>query len=336
MKIAIISALYHATPPTGYGGIERVVSLLTEEIIRQGHDVLLFGAKGSYCSGKTIALDSYDPARLPSGIRKKSDIISEEKLYEAMVKYFKKNSVDIIHDFSFQNLFVLRHPDRLPFLISTCIPPGQGYQRPNLVACSQAHAKLCGGSTRYVYYGLNLKDWPYNFNKEAHFIHISKITKYKGQHLAIEAAKSTKVPLQIAGNVEDPLYYYTKILPSVVLAKNIRLIGEVDGTIPTLLKAKALIQTPLWFDCFPLVILESFACGTPVIAFGEGGIPEQIVHGKTGFICKNLDDMKQAMLDINRIQPEVCREYAEQHFTVKRMATDYLDLYQAVRRGDNW
>lgn len=336
MKIAMISDMYHATPPQGYGGIERVVHRLTEELIQQGHEVVLFGAKGSHCSGETIAVDAYDPETLPSGIRKKSDIVSEDKLCEAMEDYFEHHQVDVIHDFSFQNLYVLKNPTKTPFIISTCIPPAPDYRRPNLVACSDAHAKLCGGSTKYVHYGLDLDKWPYNFDKEEHFIHIAKITRIKGQHLAIAAAKNTGVPLHLAGNVVEPLYYYSSILPRLLFSQDIRLIGEIDGTIDELLKAKALIQTPLWFDCFPLVILESLACGTPVIAFGEGGIPEQIAHGETGFICKDVDDLKQAIRNIDQIKPQTCREYAEKHYSVSRMANDYLALYQQAINGEQW
>ena len=122
MNIAIISLPYGRTPPVGYGGIERVVHILVEQLVKKGHQVTMFATPGSYCSGKTIEVSGYDPSRAPSGVHKKADFLSEEPLYEAVQNYLKSHPVDIIHDWSFQNLFVLRHQDEFPFLISTCVP----------------------------------------------------------------------------------------------------------------------------------------------------------------------------------------------------------------------
>jgi glycosyltransferase involved in cell wall biosynthesis len=332
----MVSTIYHATPPSGYGGIERVVYRLTEQLIKEGHEVVLFGAKGSSCSGKTVAIDAYDPDKAPSGIRRGKDILTEEPLYEAMVAHFEKNPVDVIHDFSFQNLYVLRHPEKFPFVISTCIPPAQNYQRPNLVACSRAHAALCGPTTKFVHYGLNLTEWKFCPQKTKPMIHISKVTKYKAQHLAIDAAKKAQQELWIAGNIEDPKYFYAAIVPRLWFAKGIKYIGEIDGTQAHLKDAKALIQTPQWFDAFPLVVLEALACGTPVIGFDIGGLSEQIQDGVNGFLCHTSEDLVKAMEDIDKIKPRDCRAYAEKHFTIERMTADYFGLYKNVIGGGRW
>jgi glycosyltransferase involved in cell wall biosynthesis len=226
MRIVIISTSYKATPPVGYGGIERVVHTLVEQLVRDGHDAVLFGAPGSHCSGRTVEVSAYDPSKSPSGVWKASDVISEEPLYETVSEYLKSHSVDVIHDWSFQNLFVLRHPERFPFVISTCVPPGPEYRRPNLVACSNAHAKLFGESTRFVHYGLDLKRWGYNYSKEEHFIHISKIARYKGQHLAIKAARKTGKRLVLAGNIEDRLYYYSIVKPLLWISPTVKYITD--------------------------------------------------------------------------------------------------------------
>lgn len=336
MRIAIISTSYKATPPAGYGGIERVVHALAEQLVKDGHDIILFGASGSHCSGRTIEISTYDPSKAPSGVWKISDVISEEPLYDAVSEYLKNQTVDVIHDWSFQNLFVLRHPRRFPFVISTCVPPGPGYKRPNLVASSKAHARLFEEPARFVHYGLDLEKWGYNYSKEDHFIHISKIARYKGQHLAIKASRKTGAKLVLAGNIEDRLYYYSVIKPLLWISPAVKYIGEIQGTHHHLQKASALIQTPRWFDAFPLVILEALASGTPVISFSEGGVPEQIVHGVTGFLCNTTNDLVFAIRNINRINPRYCRAYAEEHFSVQRMASDYIALYQEVIDGNKW
>ena len=336
MNIAIISLPYARTPPIGYGGIERVVHILVEQLVKEGHQVTMFATPGSYCSGKTIEVSGYDPSRAPSGVHKKADFLSEEPLYEAVQNYLKSHTVDVIHDWSFQNLFVLRHQGEFPSLISTCVPPSPRYRRPNLVACSKAHAALHTASTRYVYYGLDLDKWNFQYRKKDYFIHISKIAHYKAQHIAMLAARRIGARLKIAGNIEGARYYNLFFRPMLWFSPKISYIGEIQGTNRHLMEARALIQTPKWFDAFPLVVLESFASGTPVIGLAAGGVPEQIKDGVNGFLCHSVSDIADAMANINKIDPRACREYAETHFSAKRMAHDYIALYQQVMEGETW
>ena len=336
MKIAVASTVYKKTPPEGYGGIERVVHTLVEELVRQGHEVTLFAVPGSRSSGTTVPVKGYDPSTSPSGVRKPSDILSEDALYETMDDYLRDYPVDVVHDWSFQNLFPLRQPARFPFVISLCSPPADGYKRPNLVACSEAHAGLCGQSTKYVRYGLDLAKYEVGLAKKEHFIHISKISRTKGQHLAVSAFRKTGKKLVLAGNIEDKTYYYAVVMPMVKMSPNVSYIGEIEEVNRHLCEATALVQTPRWFDAFPFVVLESFASGTPVISLRAGGIPEQIVDGVNGYLCDTVDDIRSAAEEIGSIRPEDCRAYAEEHFTASRMAKEYIDLYQRVMDGEKW
>lgn len=336
MRIALVSTAYKATPPSGYGGIERVVHELGEELVRRGHDVLLFGAKGSRSSGRTVEVDALDPDRAPSGVTKDSEAVSEEPLYTAVRDAVDAFRPDVLHDWSFQNLFVERHPERFPFVISTCVPPPPGYARPNLVACSAAHAALCAPSTRHVHYGLDLSRWPWTKEKASHLIHIAKIARYKGQHLSILASRKARRPLHVAGNVEDPLYYQLVVRPLVFLSRNVRYVGEIPGTAAHLREARALVQAPRWFEAYPLVVLESCASGTPVIALAEGGIPEQIEPGRNGFLCRSRRELAEAMARVDELDPAAARAHAEERFTVARMASEYEELYAQVRDGVRW
>ena len=126
------------------------------------------------------------------------------------------------------------------------------------------------------------------------------------------------------------------VRPLLWLTPTVRYVGEVQGTAETLREAAALVQTPRWFDAFPLVVLEALASATPVIAFAEGGIPEQIVHGETGFLCHDGEDLVEAFHRLPEIEPAACRAYAEAHFSVERMADAYLDLYRRAREGESW
>jgi len=336
MRILIVSTVYNSTPPIGYGGIQRVVHYLTEALVELGHDVVLMAPPRSHCSGRTIHIDAYDPDKPWGAVKGEDDLVSEEPLYEAMCKFLEKEQVDVIHDWSFQNLFVRRHPDQVPFIISTCIPPAVNYSRQNCVASCGAHARLIGENTKHVYYGLPLKDWPYQTNKTTPAIHIAKIARFKAQHLAIIAAIKTGTPLVIAGNIENKMYFNLAIKPFAMFASNIQYIGEIDGTQKHLLETKALVQTPRWFDCFPLVILEALASATPVIALSAGGVPEQIKHGKTGYLCDNVSDLADAFRQLEDIDPAACRADAEARFSNTVMAKSYTDLYQQVIEGETW
>jgi glycosyltransferase involved in cell wall biosynthesis len=336
MRIAMISTVYKSTPPRGYGGIERVVHTLTEELVRAGHEVTLFATPGSSCSGTTVEISGYDPKRAPSGVRSKRDVISEEPLYGAMVEHITPDRFDLVHDFSFQNFFVLRHPERVPFVISTCIPLPLGTRRPNLVACSAAHARSIAPSTRFVRYGLDLAAWPYSLEKQRHTVHIAKIAPYKGQHEAAFAAALARRELHVVGNIEHQLYHRAVLRPLIALLPGISYKGEAAATSPVLLPAAALVQTPKWFDAFPLIVLEALASGTPVISYREGGVVEQIEHGVNGFLCDGPFRLAEMIGRVDEIKPATCRAYAEEHFSVARMAREYAALYENVRDGATW
>lgn len=336
LRVALISTIYHQTPPVGYGGIERVVHTLAEELVRQGHEVTLFATPGSHCSGNTVQVAGYDPARAPSGIRSAGDALSEEPLFAAMEAYLARHPVDVIHDWSFDNLFVRRRPDRAPYVISTCVPQPPGYSRANLVACSAAHAQVLGGGTRFVHYGLRLEDWRHSLHKSDHLVHIAKIARYKGQHEAVIAAWQARRKLLVVGNIENRAYHLTTLRPLIMLSGIAQYLGETTDTNLLLREAACLLQTPKWFDAFPLIILEALASATPVIAYGRGGIPEQIEHGVTGFLCRSLGEMTEAIRNLGDIDPAACLRSARERFTVERMAREYVELYRRVRDGDSW
>lgn len=336
MKIAVVSTVYKRTPPVGYGGIERVVHTYVEEMIRRGHDVVMFATPGSHCSGETVEIAAYDPSRAPSGVRSKKDQLSEEPLYEAMRTYLDAHPVDVIHDWSLLQLYVRRHAERFPYLVSSCIPLPPGHATPNIVLSSAAHANSVEGNPPFVRYGLDLSAWEPQYRKDAHLVHIAKIARYKGQHEAAWAAFRARRQLWLAGNVEDHLYFRGLVQPMAALLPGIRLIGELPDTRVELRRARALVQTPKWLDVFPLVVLEALACGTPVIGYAEGGVVEQIESGVNGFLCRGIGELAEAMGRIDEIRPQTCRAYAEEHFAVARMARDYEVLLARVLDGERW
>lgn len=321
------------TPPVGYGGIERVVHTLGECLVRLGHEVTLFAIPGSSFSGRLVEVGRYHCAQVPGG---KPVAISEEALYEEMAGHLRQHPVDVIHDWSFQNLFATRHPEEFPTVISTCIPPPPGYRPANLVACSRAHARVFQPEARFIHYGLDLSQWRPQYEPREEFVHIAKVDRIKGQHLSIWAARRARARLAVAGGVTDWGYHRLVLQPLGLLHGRVRFLGEVRGTAALLTEAAASVQTPRWFEAFPLVNLESLACGTPLIALARGGLPEQVVHGVNGFLCASTAEVAAAMTRVGEISRRDCRAHAEAHFSVERMAAQYLECYRDAMRGERW
>lgn len=322
------------TPPAGYGGIERVVGLFTEELVRQGHEVTLFGRPGSHGSGRVIEVAGYAGAPEVSGGRQR---LGEEPLYESMRAFVAAERPHVLHDWSLQNLFVNRHPDAVPFVVSTCIPQPAGYDQANVVAASAAHAAILkNGRVPFVHYGIDVDNVPFASAGGERLVHLAKIAAYKGQHLSILAARLARRPLDVVGNVEGSRYFYGLVRPLATVLPGIRLLGESSTPNLTLSNALALVQAPRWFEVFPLVSLQALAVGTPVISLKAGGLDEQIESGVNGFLAGSVRELAEAMRNIDRVSRSACRDIARERFSVQRMASDYLRLYARVMDGEHW
>lgn len=333
MRIAVVSTVYKPTPPVGYGGIERVVAEYAEALRRAGHEVVLFGCEGSRFSGELVTVPA--PSRAQHGVNRPGDKLSEEALCNAMQHRLSDRPVDFIHDWSFDNLYVLRHADRTPFLISSCIPAGADYVRPNLVAASAAHARQLGGGLPHVHYGLDLERYRFVAAKTTPAAHIAKVAPYKAQHEAIAAAVLARVPLDIYGVAEHrPYYRIVRALAATM--PRITWKGETRDLAGVLGSARGLVQTPRWLDVLPLVAIQSLACGTPVIAYSAGGLPEQIRHGETGFVVSGIRGLADALQAVGELDPAACRAFAEERFSAARMVRDYLALFERLAAGETW
>lgn len=316
--------------------MQRVVHALVEALVALGQDVTLMAPRGSHCSGRTIELDEYGSFHHFHQISRRLSFLSEEPLYEAIRNYVREEQVDVIHDWSFFHHYSCRHPDGVPSIASVCTPLPPQFQRFNVVACSLAHSRQCRVPGHFVHYGIDMQGWEFSAEKTRHLIHIARIARHKGQHIAIRLARATGREVLIAGNVEDVLYHNFVVRPLCALTPNARLVGELRGTNEHLVQAAALLQTPREFDPAPFVIIESLASGTPVISLDSGGIKELIVQGETGFVAPGLSGLVEAVARLDEVRPEICRDYAQQHFTSRRMAEQYLDYYHRVADGERW
>lgn len=355
LRIAQVGTIWETTPPPLYGGTERVVYCLTEELVRRGHDITLFATGDSKTSGKLESI--YPRALYRDGIpwsnplypllhitnafdrANEFDIIHmhlntrQDYVSLAFAKYIKTPLVITIH-FVLPKENDLAKQDRLLLL--------KKYKDNNFVAISNAQRTL--GFLNYagtVYNGLDFSEFKLNPKPENYLAWFGGIRHDKGTAEAIAVAKKTGMKLVIAGKVdwaneEYKKYYKEKIEPEID-GKQITYIGELGDKekIAFLGKAKALLHPLNWNEPFGLVAIEAMACGTPVIAFDNGPVREQIIEGKTGFIVKNIDEMAEAVGKIDSTDRAFCKKHAEEKFSAKAMAEGYEAVYRKVIAAKN-
>ncbi len=336
MKIAQIAPLYESVPPSCYGGTERVVHALTEQLVAMGHEVTLFATGDSRTSARLVSV--YPRAvRLDHEVR---DPLAWHIL-ELASAYEMAEEFDIIHS----------HVDylTLPFAAQASRPNiitlhgrldrpevkllyDRFYDAACLVSISRSQKSYLEGASWIgtVHHGLEIPSFRFSEAGGDHLVFLGRISREKGPGLAIEVAKRAGIKLKIAAKVGEPdrEYYENEIKP---LLDNplIEFLGEVgqEEKIELLCGALALIFPIDWPEPFGLVLIESLACGTPVVARPCGSVPEILEDGVNGLLARDLDGLVEAVKKVERIDRLACRRTAEQRFSVERMASDYLELY---------
>lgn len=331
MKILITADPFIPVPPIHYGGIERIVDMLINEYISMGHDVTLIAHPNSKpASGCKFIPYSSD----------KDDVFANSLLITSA--YFKYK-FDVIHSFS--RLLYL-----FPLLIVN-VKKIMSYQRePTLgqirkaYIFSRANSLLFTGCSDYisnqistvanaytVYNGVQIELFQFNkvVSDIAPLVFLGRIEHIKGTHIAIEVAKKTNRKLIIAGNIpsEHINYFNENVKP--FLNENIEYIGPVNDSQKNelLQNAAAFLMPILWNEPFGIVMAEAMACGTPVIGFAKGSVPEVVSNGKTGFVCDTIEDMIVAVKNLSQINREQVRLEVEKRFSAKVIAENYLKLY---------
>lgn len=340
MRIAMIASLYTAVPPIAYGATEIIMDGLIEALIRRGHEVTLFA------SG-----DSITSAQLVPGCEtalRDSDIPLRDKHVLGMrniLNYLARaGDFDIVHNHTSYEGLGMAWLSATPCL--TTIHGELGSLTPlienypdwfNTVSHSQGRPLL--NWPKYmgaVHNAIDVNSFPFSERKRDGFLlFLALIIEKKGPHIAIEVARRLKIPLIIAGRIgetkEDEEFFYREIKP-LIDGDRVRFFEEADQKQKRdlLSRADALIAALGWEEPFGVQFIEAMACGTPVVAFNRGAVPEIIVHGTTGFIVANTEEMVEAVREISLINPRDCREHVEQYFNMPRLIDDYIRLYQTV------
>jgi glycosyltransferase involved in cell wall biosynthesis len=339
MRIAQISPLFEAVPPKLYGGTERVVYSLTEELVAMGHDVTLF-ASGDSLTSATLAPMREQALRLDPSVK---DWVS---IYYRMVEmiYRRKDEFDVLHfhiDYFPLSLFSRQ---RVPFLttlhgrldVPEFVDVFNTFADAPFVSISNSQRRPIPDVN---WIGTVLHGMPANLLtpqpvKQEYAAFLGRISPEKGVDRAIRIAGKAGLKLRIAAKVDnaDKEYYDSKIRPLIQGNPDVEFIGEInDAQKPEFLSgAHALIFPINWPEPFGLVMIEAMACGTPVIAFNHGSVPEVIDNGLTGFIVDDIDQAVAAVGKIHTLDRARVRATFDRRFTSRRMAEDYVDIYETL------
>jgi glycosyltransferase involved in cell wall biosynthesis len=340
VRIAQIAPLTESVPPELYGGTERIVSYLTEELVRRGHDVTLFASGDSNtsarlvsCSDAALRLDPSVKDPLPYYVMMLEEVRQRADTFDVLHFHIDLLHAPLIHEFADRTVTTLHGrldlPDLKPFYDTfgelPVVSISQNQRRPI------AAANWVGN----VYHGLPPDLLPFREHASGDYLaFVGRITPDKGPDRAIEIARLSDMPLKIAAKVDkvDQAYWDDVIQPMIRAHPSVEFIGEVneDEKADFLGSARALVFPIDWPEPFGLVMIEAMSCGTPVVAFNRGSVPEVIDEGVTGMVVESVEQAAEAVKSLHALDRNVVRATFERRFTAERMAADYIEVYRSL------
>jgi len=340
MRVGMIAPPWFPLPPQRYGGIEFVVSLLTEGLVRHGHDVTLFASGDS----TTRARLSFIFARAPF---EQIEGGGNLEVVHSLDAYTHAREFDVIHDhdgLASRAMGALVHRLVGTPVVATLHGPADAHTQE--ILSSLRHDLQFIAISEYQRRGfpdlrfvgtipnaIDVEHMPFSAEKDDYFLFIGRMIADKGAHSAIEVARRLDTRLILAGKVnEGPerQYYSEQVEP--FLSDNVHYRGEVDHDTKVELyrRARCTLFPIQWPEPFGLVMIESLACGTPVIAMRHGSVPEVIEHGRTGFIVETVDEMVDAARHIDEIDPAECRRAVEERFGSDAFVSAHEEAYRRL------
>jgi glycosyltransferase involved in cell wall biosynthesis len=339
MRIAILSPVWFPVPPPGYGGIELVVSLLADGLVDAGHDVTLFASGDSH----TKAVLSFVYPRAPS------DLIgtATPDLAHALACYARADEFDIVNDHSGHLAAALGAAVETP-VVHTVHGPldsegGELYGQVARVGPKVGLISLSLNQRRSrpdlpwianCPNAIDLSLYPAKPHQGDYLLFLGRMSADKGCHRAIAVAMELGLPLKIAGKSRErpERQYFAEFVEPHLGHHGIEYMGEVSHghKVELLQDARATLFPIEWEEPFGLVMIESMACGTPVIATRHGAVPEVIEHGRGGIIVDHFREMPGALEQADALDPMECRRYVEERFAPERMVADYVDAYETA------
>jgi glycosyltransferase involved in cell wall biosynthesis len=338
VRIAILSPVWFPVPPEGYGGIEWVVSLLADGLVEAGHEVTLFASGDSYSKATLAAVFDQAP----------SDEIGKTspELRHVLACYERADEFDIVNDHSGPLAAAVGGAIATPVVHTVHGPltgrDGELYAslarvspRVGLISVSMNQRKpqpdLPWVAT--CHNAIDLSAYPVHSERGEYLLFLGRMNADKGCHRACEVAREAGVPLRIAGKMREPAereYFEEYVAP--YLGDGIEYLGETSHgkKVALLQNARATIFPIEWEEPFGLVMIESMACGTPVIATRWGAVPEVIEHGRSGILVDDYREMPAALAEADRLEPLECRRSVEDRFSAERMVREYETAFESV------
>lgn len=342
MRIAQVAPLFESVPPKLYGGTEGVVSVLTEELVREGHEVTLFASGDSETSARLVAA-------CPESLRLNKGCVDQLAHHILMVEqvFSERSNFDLIHF----------HIDYLHFPLSrrtgainvTTLhgrldipdlqPLYRNFSDMPVVSISNAQREPLPWINWQgtVYHGLQEERFPFHNKGSQYLAFLGRVSPEKGLDEAIKIAKQAGMTLRIAAKVDaDDKEYFETIIKPLLDDPQIEFIGEIGHPEKGefLGNAAALLFPINWPEPFGLVMIEAMACGTPVVAYSSGSVPEVLEDGVTGFLVNSAESAAEAVGRLSEIDRSRCRHTFEERFSAERMAHDYLAIYQKLIGGE--
>jgi glycosyltransferase involved in cell wall biosynthesis len=339
MRIAQVAPLFESVPPRLYGGTERVVSYLTEELDRQGHEVTLFASGDSETSARLVA---GCPRALWQEPGCRDTLPHHVRLVELVAR--EADRFDVIHF----HLDYVHFPavSRLPCPTVTTLhgrlyPPDEealfeAYPQVPLVSISDEQRRPLPRANwqATVYHGMPLDVHTFREGPGSYLAFLGRVSPEKGLDKAVEIAWLAGMPLRVAAKIypEERPYYEREIEPLLRASPWVEFVGEVGGAAKNafLGNAYAVLFPIDWAEPFGLVMIEAMACGTPIVAFRRGSVPEVMVDGVTGFVVDSVEEAVPAVRRVAGLSRLGCRRAFEERFNAGRMARDYLEVYRRL------
>ena len=343
MRIAQVAPLAESVPPKLYGGTERVVSWLTEELVALGHDVTLFASGDSVTTGTLIPV-------IPQAMRLRRPRPDPMAAYAAQLDAIAEaaSDFDVVHchvdwvHLPFLGRLGVLHLTTLHNRLDTPDLPAllRRFPRAPLVSISDHHRTPLPSANWLgtVYHGLPSGSLKPSYEPGTYLAFLGRLTREKGPEVAIRLARATGMRLRMAAKIpRAESRYYKERLQPIVDGEQVKLVGELndDGKYEMLRGAAALLFPIDWPEPFGLVMIEAMACGTPVIAFRRGSVPEVIEEGVSGFVVDNEEEAIAAIGRIGELDRRRVRAAFERRFTARRMAEDYVGHYRGILTKEN-
>ncbi len=337
MKIAQVAPLFESVPPKLYGGTERAVAYLTEELVAQGHDVTLF-ASGDSCTSARLIPGTPTALRLAEC---KDSLPHHICMIEDVFR--RSHEFDVIHYHIDHVHLPIAARQGIPYLTTLhgrldspdLVPLFQTFYDAPMVSISDSQRQPLSAAnwTGTVYHGLPRQLLHCHPDPGSYLAFVGRFSRDKGPDRAIEIARRSGLPIKIAAKVDpnEVSYYHNDVEP-LFEDPMVEFVGEINERQKDefLGGALALLFPIEWPEPFGLAMIEAMACGTPVIAFGHGSVPEIMKDGVSGFVVSNVDEAVAAVAKIPKLSRRGCRQYFESRFTADRMAHDYVEIYRAL------